>query len=196
MRVQAVFAHPRPDSYAAAVHQTAVAALRQGGHEVRETDLYAEGFDPRLTAAEHATFKEPAYDASAVAELTARLQWSEGLVLTYPHWWFNMPAVMKGWFDRVWAPGVAYRHDPAGGSIQPLLTGLRKVTVLTSFGAPWWVVELAMRNPARRIVRLGLVWACAPQARFDYLAHYDMDRSTPHSRARHLARVNKRLSGF
>ncbi|HEY0834914.1 MAG TPA: NAD(P)H-dependent oxidoreductase [Azospirillum sp.] len=189
MRVQAILAHPLPDSFAAAVHRAAVGGLRAAGHEVVETDLYAEGFEPALSAAERGRYYAADYDTSAVAPLVERLRWSQALVLSYPHWWFDMPAMLKGYFDRVWAPGVAFRHDLAGGRIHPLLTDLKRVAVLTSFGSPWWVAELYMRNPARRILKGGLLTACAPQAAFRYLALYDMDRATAPRRARHLARV-------
>lgn len=189
MRVQAILAHPLPDSFAASVHRTAVTALRAAGHEVVETDLYAEGFEPALTPAERGLYYSAAYDTSAVAPLVERLRWSEALVLSYPHWWFDMPAMLKGYFDRVWAPGVAFRHDRAGGRIEPLLSSLKHVTVLTTFGSPWWVAELYMRNPARRILKSGLLTACAPKAGLRYLALYDMDRATAPKRARHLARV-------
>ncbi|WP_029007298.1 NAD(P)H-dependent oxidoreductase [Azospirillum halopraeferens] len=189
MRVQAILAHPLPDSFAAAVHRTAVAALRTAGHEVVETDLYAEGFEPALTAAERAGYFSDPYDAGAVGPLVERLRWSQALVLTFPHWWFDQPAILKGWFDRVWAPGVAFRHDREGGRIVPLLTGLERVTVLTSFGSPWWLAELYMRNPARRILKRGVLAACAPRARLRYLALYDMDRATARRRAAHLAAV-------
>ncbi|HYH21527.1 MAG TPA: NAD(P)H-dependent oxidoreductase [Azospirillum sp.] len=189
MRVQAILAHPLPDSFTAAVHRTAVTALRAAGHEVVETDLYAEEFEPALTAAERGLYYAADCDTSAVAPLVERLRWSEALVLSYPHWWFDMPAMLKGYFDRVWAPGVAFRHDRAGGRIEPLLTDLKHVTVLTSFGSPWWAAELYMRNPARRILKSGVLAACAPRAAFRYLALYDMDRATPPKRARHLARV-------
>lgn len=189
MRVQAILAHPLPDSFAAAVHRTAVATLRAAGHEVVETDLYAEGFEPALTPAERGRYYAAGYDPSAVAPLVERLTWSQALVFSYPHWWFDMPAMLKGYFDRVWAPGIAFRHDRAGGRIEPLLQDLRRVAVLTTFGSPWWVAELYMRNPARRILKNGLLTACAPQAAFRYLALYDMDRATQAKRSRHLARV-------
>lgn len=196
MRVQAVLAHPLPDSFAAAVHRTAVTALRRAGHEVTETDLYAEGFEPALTAVERAAYFDADYDTAAVEPLVRRLRATQGLVLTYPHWWFDTPAILKGWFDRVWAPGVAFRHDRAGGRIEPLLKDLRKVAVLTSFGSPWWLAELYMRNPARRILKAGVLTACAPRARVDYMALYDMDRATTEQRARHLARIEDAMRAF
>ncbi|AWK89280.1 NAD(P)H-dependent oxidoreductase [Azospirillum thermophilum] len=196
MRIQTILAHPLSDSFAAAVHRTAADSLRAAGHTVTETDLYAEGFEPALTAAERARYFDPDYDTGPVAPLVERLLEAEGLVFCYPHWWFNYPAVLKGYFDRVWAPGVAFRHDPAGGRIVPLLTGLRRVAVLTSFGSPWWVVNLHMRNPARRILKNGILTACAPTASFRYLAHYDMDRSTDATRKRFLSRVEREMQRF
>ncbi len=189
MRIQVISAHPLGDSFTAAVARTAAEQLRQGGHEVVDTDLYRLDFDPRLTAAERGGYFDEPYDAAAVSPLVERLIWSEAAVLCYPHWWFNMPAIVKGYFDRVWVPGVAFRHDRAGGRIEPLLTGLRRIVVLTSFGAPWWVVEVAMRNPARRLLRRGVVGACAPGATFRWLALHDMDRATPERRRRFLDRV-------
>ena len=196
MRIQAVLAHPLPDSFAASVHRTAVDALRTAGHEVTETDLYAEGFDPALTSAERSAYFDPDYDVTAVQPLAGRLRASQGLVLTYPHWWFDTPAMLKGWFDRVWAPGIAFRHDRQGGRIEPLLKDLRKVAVLTSFGSPWWLAELYMRNPARRILKAGLLTACAPQARLTYMALYDMDRATAEKRAQHLEKVEAEMRAF
>ncbi len=193
MRIQTILAHPLPDSFAAAVHRRAADTLRARGHEVVETDLYAEGFEPALTAAERAAYFDPGPQGAAVRPLVERLQWSQALVLCFPHWWFDQPAMLKGYFDRVWAPGVAFRHDRAGGRIEPLLHGLRSVTVLTSFGSPWWVAELYLRNPARRILKRGILTACSPGASVRYLAHYDMDRSTPESRARFLARVGRAM---
>jgi putative NADPH-quinone reductase len=191
MRIQTILAHPLPDSFTAAVHRRAVDTLRAAGHRVEETDLYAEGFQPALTPAERAAYFAPEPDTVAVQPLVDGLRQADALVFCFPHWWFDMPAMLKGYFDRVWAPGVAFRHDLAGGRIEPLLHSLRSITVLTSFGSPWWLVELYMRNPARRILRSGLMAACAPKARLRYLAHYDMDRSTPATRARHLDRVER-----
>lgn len=196
MLIQTVLAHPLPGSFAAAVHRTAADTLRAAGHVVEETDLYAEGFAPALTVAERGSYFSPDYDCSAVAPLIDRLKRCEGLVLCFPHWWFDQPAILKGWFDRVWAPGVAFRHDRDGGRIEPLLSNLKAVTVLTSFGSPWWVVNLYMRNPAKRILKAGILTACAPQACFGYLAHYDMDRSTEATRRRFLVRVEERMRRF
>ena len=81
MRVLVLFAHPLADSFAAALHRTVVAQLRQGGHEVDDCDLYAEGFAPVLSAAEQRAYNTSSPDLSGVAEHVARLRAADALVL-------------------------------------------------------------------------------------------------------------------
>ena len=84
-----------------------------------------------------------------------------------------MPALLKGWFDRVWAPGVAFNQpDKVGGRITPKLDGLRQCLVITTLGSPWWVDRLVVRRPLRRILKRVLIGACAPAARFEMLSVY------------------------
>ena len=121
MRVLLILAHPVPESFAASIARTARETLEADGHSVDLLDLYAENFDPRLTVDERRSYFEDPCDTSRVAGHVARLQAAEALVLVFPQWWFNLPAILKGFFDRVFAPGVAFRHDKAGGRIIPLL---------------------------------------------------------------------------
>lgn len=197
MRVQVIHAHPLPGSYSAALFRTAVSTLEDAGHEVVETDLYEEGFDPRLSPLEREAYYQPEpLRLPDVDPLIERLVWSEGLVFCFPHWWFDVPAILKGYFDRVLLPGIAFIPDPASGRVRPALRDLRKVAVITSFGSPWWLVELYMRNPTRRILRKGILAGCARRIVFRYLAHYDMDRSTLASRASFLRRVEREMRAF
>ena len=69
---------------------------------------------------------------------TDLLRRADGILFCFPHWWFSMPAMLKGYFDRVWGPGIAFEHDLAGGRIKPLLTNVKVFGVVTSYGAPWW----------------------------------------------------------
>src|SRR5271169_6797345 len=114
MRVHVVFAHPSPASFAAAVRDRVVSALVAQGHDVDELDLYAAGFDPVLTPAEWAAHVQGAAHLTGAGSEAERLRKADALVLVFPTWWFGLPAILKGWFDRVWAPGVAF-HLPAGG---------------------------------------------------------------------------------
>ena len=78
------------------------------GHEVDDCDLYAENFQPVLTAGERRAYHSPTPDTASVVREIERLRRAEGLVFVFPTWWFGMPAILKGYIDRVWIPGVAF----------------------------------------------------------------------------------------
>jgi NAD(P)H dehydrogenase (quinone) len=155
---------------------SAVQTLSDAGHEVVVEDLYEAGFDPALTAAERASYYGPRYDATAVGAECERLLATEALVLCFPTWWFGFPAVLKGWFDRVWAPGIAYDHADDLGAIKPRLHKLRRVLAVTSLGAPWWVNRLVMRQPVKRVLKTALVATCAPACKFQMLSIHRAER--------------------
>lgn len=193
MKLLLVLAHPLEDSFTAAIARTARDALVSAGHEVDWLDLYAEGFDPRLTADERQRYFDPSYDASAVAALVSRLLAAEGLVLVFPTWWFDVPAILKGWFDRVFAPGVAFDHR-GGGGLAGRLTNIRLLFVLTTTGSPWWIVRLVMGNPVRRLLRRGIGMLCGPGLRFRMISLHDLDRASGDKRRAHLERVRRQLA--
>src|SRR6266699_2254027 len=97
MRIQVVHCHPLVESYNHALFRTIVETLKQNGHEVVATDLYREGFQPAMTEHERRTYMDMSYDKSAVTEYAKTLREVEGIILCFPHWWFSMPAVLKGW---------------------------------------------------------------------------------------------------
>ena len=194
MLIQVVHCHPLTDSYNHALFRAIVESLERAGHQVVATDLYRENFDPRLSEQERRSYIEAAYAGEAVAGHTALLRRVDGIVFCFPQWWFSMPAVLKGYFDRVWAPGIAFTHDPARGRIKPLLTGIKLFGVVTSYGSPWWLARWVAGDPCRKVLLRALKPMCGAGTRSFYLAHYDMDRSTPTSRARFLARVQARLA--
>jgi putative NADPH-quinone reductase len=194
MHILLVLAHPLPESFAASVARTAQEALEASGHTVDLLDLYAEDFDPRLSKAERSGYFDVPYDTCAVAGILARLQAADGLVLVFPQWWFNFPAILKGFFDRIFAPGVAFTHDAAGGRIVPQLTNIRLLYALTTTGSPWWLVHFYMGNPVRRLLRRGIANFCSKKLVFRMLNLHDMDRTTDARRRAHLERIRKVLA--
>ncbi|WP_275787227.1 NAD(P)H-dependent oxidoreductase [Pararhizobium gei] len=194
MHILLVLAHPLADSFAASVAAVAKATLERNGHSVDLLDLYQEDFDPRLSKAERQGYFDVPYDVSDVETSVARLRAADGLVLVFPQWWFNFPAILKGFFDRVFAPGVAFNHDSAGGRIVPRLTHIKIFWALTTTGSPWWVVRLYMGNPVKRLLKRGIAAFCAKDVRFRMMSLHDMDRVRPAQRAAHLAKVEKALA--
>jgi putative NADPH-quinone reductase len=196
MRVLVLYAHPLADSFAAALHRAVVAALERGGHEVDDCDLYAEGFDPVLSAAERRAYNTPNPDLDGVADHVARLRSAEAVVLCFPTWWYGMPAILKGYFDRVWVQGVAFRLAEGGGAIRPTLANIKTVAVVTTYGAPWWFVGIVLRNPVRAVLLGGLARLCGRGVRTRFLALYNIDAASPARCARFLARVERAFARF
>ena len=196
MRCLVVIAHPLPGSLTHALAAEAIRLLEAAGHEVVVEDLCATGFAPALTAAERGGYYAGAYDGSAVVGEAARLAAAEALVLVFPTWWFGFPAVLKGWFDRVWAPGVAYDHASDLGSIRPRLHRLRRTLAITTLGSPWWVDRLVLRRPVRRVLKTALLGTCAPRSAFDMLSLYGAERLSAAQVQRFNARIARALSSW
>jgi len=195
MRIQVVHCHPLVESYNHALFRTIVETLKQIGHEVVATDLYREGFQPAMTEHERRTYMDMSYDKSAFAGYAKTLREVEGIILCFPHWWFSMPAVLKGWVDRVWGPGVAFTYDAKGNHLVPALGNIRLFGVVTTYGSPWWVVRLFAGDAGRKVLMRGMKPMCAKGVRSFYLAHYDMDHSTDRSRQAFLDKVRRTVGG-
>lgn len=186
MRVLVLYAHPDSESFGAALHQAAVAGLRRAGHQVDDCNLYAEGFDPVLGREERVGYHDVASNRNNVAGYVERLQAAEALVLCFPVWNYGYPAILKGYFDRVFLPGVSFKL--VDGKVRPNLWNIRRLVAVTSYGGTRWRAML-MGDPPRKLVCRAVRAVCHPAARLSYLAHYDMNRSTPESRRAFLRKV-------
>ncbi len=190
MRVLVLYAHPNPESYGAALHQAVVQSLREGGHEVDDCDLYAEGFDGILSREERLGYHDLAGNTLPVAGYVARLRAAEALVLCFPVWNFGYPAILKGFFDRVFLPGVSFKL--VDGKVAPNLWNIRKLVAVTTYGGSRWRA-LLMGDPPRKLVCRVLRAFCHPTARPRYLALYDMNRATPERRSAFLISVAEKM---
>ncbi|TYC51416.1 flavodoxin family protein [Zoogloea oleivorans] len=123
MKVLIVHAHYEPQSFTTALKDQAVATLSAAGHEVRVSDLYAMQFNPVASAADFAERSDPDYCvyaleqrkgfesgtiAADIREEVAKVDWCDVLILNFPIFWFSVPAIMKGWIDRVFVSGRFY----------------------------------------------------------------------------------------
>ena len=193
MHILLVLAHPLPESYAASIAATVKTALEENGHTVDFLDLYSEGFEPELTQAERRGYFDRPFTASGVDPLIERLKAAEGLFLVFPQWWFNFPAILKGFFDRVFAPDTAFLHDLDGGRIRPGLTNIRHFWAFTTTGSPWWLVKFYMGDPVRRILKRGLAVCCGRGVQFRMLNLHDMDRQKEPQLKAHLEKVRRQV---
>jgi putative NADPH-quinone reductase len=193
MRALVVYCHPRRGSFTEAVRDVVLERLAAAGAEVRLRDLYAEGFDPTLSAQEHEIYEDEAQNRLAVESHCADLAWCDTLIFVYPTWWYGLPALIKGWLDRVLVPGLAFlMPDGQNADIRPGLTHVTRLGLFTTCGASFWLTWL-VGAPGRRTILRGLRAICAKRCRTAFAAHYSMDSSTDASRARHLARVAAKM---
>lgn len=188
MKIRLILAHPLQDSLNARLAGHVGAQLRAMGHDLAVTDLYAEGFAPALTASERARYY------GAPFEDRAGLAGVEGLVLVFPTWWFGLPAILKGWIDRSFLPGVAYDHAPGGGAMVPRLTNLTRVMAITTLGASWWYDRVIARQPVHKALKRGVIRPVAPRARFAMAAFHKAETATEPRIAGFESRLSRRLT--
>jgi NAD(P)H dehydrogenase (quinone) len=193
MRALVVYCHPREGSFTAAVRDVVLGKLAEAGAEVRLIDLYARGFDPVLSAKEHEGYLDCPTNCAPVEDDVADIRWCDTLIFVYPTWWYGLPAMLKGWLDRVLLPDVAFlMPDAANRTIRPGLGHITGLGVFTTCGASWWLTRI-VGAPGRRTLTRGVGLLCARWHRRAFAAHYLMDSSTDASRRAHLKKVARRM---
>jgi putative NADPH-quinone reductase len=155
MRILLIFSHPAPESFQRSILEALSGRLEADGHAVRILDLYAESFDPVLDLDGWLAHRRNETREVGLAEHLQALAETEGLILVYPTWWYGLPAMLKGWIDRVWQPGLAFTIE--GGAFKTRrMTGIRRFAVITTYGSPRWFIEGLVGDPARRQLMRGL----------------------------------------
>ena len=191
MRALVVYCHPHPDSLIAAARDRALAGLEAAGHDVRLTDLYADGFDPAMSADERRTHKEPGV-APDLQEYADDLAWAEALVLVYPTWWSGQPAMLKGWIDRVWVAGVAWEMNEGDSTPTPLLRDVRRIVVVTTHGSSK-LINMLVGESGKRTASRSIRAMCSRRARTTWCALYGIDTGDEAQRMAFLDRVERTL---
>lgn len=176
MKTLLVYCHPDPKSLSAALFAKAMLTLAQRGHEIRHFDLYAESFQPVLTLEERQAYlTNPGLIEARVQPYVDALKWAEHLVFVFPIWFYGPPAMLKGWLERVWLPGVAFLPPPQKG--KPAVPGLRhiqRLTVITHGGAPWWWLKM-VGDPAKKLFTRGLRALMHKRCKTIWLQLHDMN---------------------
>lgn len=229
-RALVIHAHPLSDSFNYALVAAVKKGLLSGGYETRVRHLYAYEdhheeligatytggtFSPTLTASERREYHDEkrthllsspetthlANIAPEVMEAIEDLRWCDALVLVYPTWWFNMPAILKGFIDRVFLSGVAFKlpgisdlNSGASGLIAGL-PNIQKIGVVSTYGAPEHIVHLAGDN-SRRFISRGLRPVLHKDCLLHWSALYDMDNTKAQTRSAFLIKVEQAYARF
>jgi NAD(P)H dehydrogenase (quinone) len=191
MRILYIYCHPLPESFHAAIRAKALDALAQAGHEVDLLDLYAEKFDPVLSEDARRHYHDTTRNRAGLERYIGRLTTAEALVLQFPTWCFGLPAMLKGFFDRLILPGVAFDlGDPA--HVKPMLRNIKRIVGIATYGRPRYMA-LWMCDPPRNIVKRYVRWFTGGQARVDYFALYHLNVATDTQRRAFMERVSQAM---
>jgi NAD(P)H dehydrogenase (quinone) len=209
MRVFIVHAHPEPMSFNGALTRAAEEALTDAGHEVVLSDLYAMGFNPVsdrrnfTTVANDKCYRQQAEEAHAAAhdgfapDLAAEMEklfWCDALILQFPLWWFGLPAILKGWVDRVFASGG---HIYGGGKWydRGVFAGKRAMCSVTIGGAQPMYSQRGLNGPIESIlfpINHGILYFTGFTVIEPFLVHAPA-RLTDSERTAHLIRYRDRV---
>ena len=147
-----VFTHPKPDRFAIDLLDATVGGLATGGRTVEVIDLYRENFNALLSAEEWHGYTSPKDPESAGERYRDLLARAEILAFVFPMWWSGPPSMLKGFFDRVLAPGVAFDLAETG-RVSPGLRNIRRVVVVTAAEAPGNFPQRSTRPLAHAFAR-------------------------------------------
>ena len=157
------------------MHARLVEALRARGHEVDDCDLNAEGFDPVMSRQDRIDYHDVAVNRARVAPYVERLLAAEALVFSFPVWNMGFPAILKGFVDKVFLPGVSFNSEENGDYIaEPCTTS--KLGVACTYGGTRLRTFLA-GDPCRRFVTRSLRHRLRARPTCDYVAHHDMNHT-------------------
>lgn len=187
-----IYAHPVPESLCGAAHSVVVNTLNECGWHVDDCDLYAEGFDPVLSAQERRGYHNTLTNTAPVQGYVDRLRVADAVIFCFPVWNFGYPAILKGWFDRVMLPGVSF--ELADGKLTPCLNNIRKLAAITTYGSTPWRAFLAGDPPKKLLKRV--VWGTFRPEKIRYISQYDMNNITPAGCEAFLARVQREMEAF
>lgn len=178
--VLVVFCHPRHESLGHRLLAEYTRGLAESGRTFEIADLYAEKFDPVFTAEDYCQFEGGTLPASILAE-QARVERADAIVIISPLWWLGFPATLKGWFDRVWANGWAYKfaNDPEGSLLSPR----PYLLMLTTGGSAGSFARHRYAESLDVLVREGLLGWCGVSESALLLLHdsgFDDDTTQAH----------------
>lgn len=179
MRVLIVLDHPWDQSLCHAFAHALARGLEESGHTADRLDLHAEGFDPVMRREELALYTRGGHLDPKVSEYQARIMQAQHIAFIFPVWWEVMPAMLKGWLDKVLLPGFAFRES----DVAPLLTHITGATAITTMGAP----EITYNSVERALLKGTMEFCGVRHTR--YINFLNVGNSTPEQRARWLTEI-------
>lgn len=159
MKVVIIFNHPYEGSYCNQILESVTRGLRKANHLVDIINLDKEQFNPVMTAQDLKAFIGKAPVDAQVMEYKERIEQAEHIIFIFPIWWELMPAMTKGFIDKVIFPGVAYKYANASNTrMKPLWTRVKGVTMITTMNTPKIMYKIIFGNAIKKAVMTGTFW--------------------------------------
>lgn len=174
MKVLIVFTHPSANSFNHALLDNIVEGLSQANHEIRIKDLYKDNFDPILTSAELTELHTNTIPSRILKE-QEQLLWADSLIFIYPLWWFDRPAMLKGWFDIVLTNGLAFEYSDEG--VKGLLHHKKALVIITAGGSKQYFIDNDALQLIHRPVTDGTLSFCGIKD-VSHQIYYDISNLT------------------
>ncbi|HEY8401665.1 MAG TPA: NAD(P)H-dependent oxidoreductase [Cytophagaceae bacterium] len=195
MRVAIVFNHPFEGSYCNAILDAVTKGLQKANHEVDLMHLDKDGFNPAMTEADLKAFIAHNPIDPQVIDYNERLKKADHLIFIFPIWWDIMPAMTKGFIDRVLFPGVVYDHHPRGFGLVPLLKNLQSVTIITTMNKPKIMYSLIIGNLIKKTM-LESVFKTMGYKNLNWISFTSVKSVSHEKRVKWLAELEDRFSKF
>jgi len=187
MKVLVVFTHPSDRSFNHAILDNIVTGLEQAGHQVKIKDLYKENFNPILTGDDLAKLHDNDIPEKIQKE-QQQLLWADGLVFIYPLWWFDRPAMLKGWFDIVLTNGLAFEYSSEG--VKGLLKHKKALVIITAGGSKQYFIDNDALQLIHRPVTDGTLSFCGIND-VSHQIHFDISNLSDAQRQDILTKTKK-----
>jgi NAD(P)H dehydrogenase (quinone) len=193
MQALVIYCHPVEGSFCSAMRDAAVKGLERAGHEVAVIDLAADEFDPVMSHTELIAYNTgQGVIPEGLEHYVAMLWEAKILVFVYPTYWSGMPAQLKGWLERVFVQGVAFKLNK-NNKVRPAMQHVKHICVISTFGSPYMYVKFVNDN-GRRIVTRALRVSTGLRTRVSRFGLYAMDTATHDDRRKFLLRIEKSMA--
>ena len=193
MNIVVVLGHPSADSYCAAIFERIILALEsQSTHNVTAIRLADEKFATAMSTAERVAYENttPLINDETKRHAEVLLQ-AEALIFVYPTWWSGLPAQLKGWLERVFVLGVAFRFNK-NSKIRPNLQNVRHIIGVSTYGSPWRYVKLVNDNGRRTLTR-AIRMSTGLRTRTMWCGIYALDTCTQQQREKFIANTTRKI---
>lgn len=194
MKVVIIFNHPYDGSYCNSILKFVNSGLRMAGHEVDLIHLDKDGFNPVMTSQDLKAFVNRHPVDPQVLAYKERLDKADHLIFIFPIWWELMPAMTKGFIDKVIFPGVAYDYSPKGLMVKKL-KNIKSVTVITTMNTPSIIYRLIFGNAIKRALFTGTFWKIGYKKR-KWISLNMVKFVSPEKRAKWLSKLEQQFANF